>query len=177
MGKDESDLSQQNFTSWVETKLWLPLLVYAGIYGVVGWSVAGSSDDFIEVVSGFMARWNLAMEDELLVIIIRVLSLVMVIGLSLAVLNPLSIVTFVFEESINSDLKSFIAILIWSILLVFAFCNFDYFANLLVIASATILLHLDLQERNIKPEKVILLMVILASIAFSLGSFLFDYLH
>ncbi|AFZ46822.1 hypothetical protein Cyast_0850 [Cyanobacterium stanieri PCC 7202] len=179
MSKQEDNLQRENqsLNSWVEKKSWLALYLYSCIYGTIGWSVASRSNVLSQGVRRFINNWNLLIDDSLLTVMVRVLSLLLIMGASLAVINPLSIITFIFEESINSDLKAFVAILFWSILLVVIFCYFGYFADILVVTSSSILLHFDLQEKKIDGFKNIALMVFIASVTFGLGIFIFDYLH
>ncbi|MGY6528573.1 MAG: hypothetical protein ACXITR_01460 [Cyanobacterium sp.] len=175
--KKAKDSSSENTISWVGKKWWLSLFLYSSIYLIIGWSVANRSEILIRNARGLINRWNIIIDDDLLLIIIRILSLILVVTISLMVMNPFSIITFIFEESISSDLKGFISVLIWSILLVFIFCYFDYFADILVITSATILVSLDLEEKKIYGKQLIFIMVSIASITFSLGVLMFDYLH
>lgn len=179
MSKEEDNLSSRNqsISSWVEKKSWLALCLYCCIYGTIGWSVASRSNVVSQGVRRLINNWNLLIDDSLLTIMVRVLSLLLIMGASLAVINPLSIITFIFEESINSDLKAFVAILFWSILLVVIFCYFGYFTDILVVTSSSILFHFDLQEKKVYGIKNISLMIFIASVTFGLGILVFDYLH
>ena len=152
-------------------------MLYSCIYLIIGWSIASRSEILIRNTRNIIDRWNILIDDDLLLMVIRAFSLILIMTISLMVMNPFSIITFIFEESISSDLKGFISVLVWSILLVFIFCYFDYFADILVITSSTILLSLDLEEKKIYGKSLIFLMVFIASIAFSLGVLMFDYLH
>ncbi|MBE9223434.1 hypothetical protein IQ215_12075 [Cyanobacterium stanieri LEGE 03274] len=176
MGKIK-DIANQNLISWVDKKPWLSLFLYSCIYGIIGWSVASRSEFLMRNVRDLIDNWNILIADDLLLIFIRIFSLILIVAISLMVMNPFSLITFIFEESVSSDLKSFVSVLVWSVLLVFVFCNFDYFTDFLVVASATILVTLDLEERKIYGKKLICIMVLIASIMFSLGAFTFDYLH
>ncbi|AUC61922.1 hypothetical protein AA637_12560 [Cyanobacterium sp. HL-69] len=175
--KKEEDLFLENHISWIDKKSWLSLLLYSCIYLIIGWSIASRSEILIRNTRNIIDRWNILIDDDLLLMVIRAFSLILIMTISLMVMNPFSIITFIFEESISSDLKGFISVLVWSILLVFIFCYFDYFADILVITSSTILLSLDLEEKKIYGKSLIFLMVFIASIAFSLGVLMFDYLH
>ncbi|MGI0480137.1 hypothetical protein ACN4EE_05025 [Geminocystis sp. CENA526] len=174
MPKYADDLTKK--TSWLHTNLLLSLILFLSTYGVVGWTMAGIANHWAIVLREQNTFINLLIQEDLLPLIIKLLILVATVFISLILSSPLVLITFIFEESINSDLKAFIAILFWSIVLVFIFCSFDYFSHLLVIISSNILLRLDLQKLKYKNWQVLTLIFVLASTAFSFGFILFDFL-
>jgi len=167
--------SRNQITSWVEEKYWLSSLLYCLVYLAIGWSTGSQTPILINGFQNAIASFNIAIADNLLVTTVRILSFLIIIGISLSLIHPISIITVVFEESINSDLKAFFSILFWSILLVFIFCYFDYFADILVVTSSTILFRLDLQKQKKTSWQVLSIIIILAFLSFLSGLFLFEY--
>lgn len=163
--------------SWLDTNLLLSFSLFFSTYGVVGWTIAKIANHWAIVIREQNTSINLLIEKDFLPLIIKLLILLATVFVSLILSRPLVLITFIFEESINSDLKVFLAILFWSIVLVFVFCSFDYFSHLLVIVSSSILLRLDLQKLKYKNWQVTAFIFIVASTAFSLGFILFDFFN
>jgi hypothetical protein len=162
-------------TSWLDTNLLVSFFLFFSTYGVVGWMTARVANHWAIVITEQNTLINLLIQKDFLPLIIKLLILFATIFISLILSSPLGLITFVFEESINSDVKAFIAILFWSIVLVFIFCSFDYFSHLLVITSSNILLRLDLQKLKYKNWQILTLIFVVSSTAFSLGFILFDF--
>lgn len=173
MPKSFDEITQN--ISWLDTNLLLSFSLFFSTYGVVGWTIARVADHWAMVITEQSTFINLLIQENFLPLIIKLLILLITVFISLILSSPLVLITFIFEESINSDLKAFIAILFWSIVLVFIFCSFDYFSHLLVITSSNILLRLDLQKLKYKNWQVLTFIFIVASTAFSLGFILFDF--
>jgi len=168
--------SRNQITSWVEKKLWLSSLLYCLVYFAIGWSIGSQTPVLIHSFQNLLESFNIVtIEHSLLIKTVRTLSLLIIMGISLSLIHPISIITVVFEESINSDFKAFFSILFWSILLVFIFCYFDYFADILVVTSSTILFRLDLQNQKKKPWQILGIIIILAPLSFLSGLFLFEH--
>lgn len=163
--------------SWLDTNLLLSFSLFFSTYGVVGWTIAKPANHWAMVIREQNTIINLLIQENFLPLIIKLLILLATVFISLILSSPLVLMTFIFEESLNSDLKAFIAILFWSIVLVFIFCSFDYFSDLLVIVSSNILLRLDLQKLKYKNWQVVTFIFIVASTAFSLGFILFDFFY
>jgi hypothetical protein len=161
--------------SWLNTNLLLSFFLFFSTYGVVGWTIARVVNHWATIITEQNTIINLLIQKDFLPLIIKLLILFATVFISLILNSPLLLITLIFEESLNSDLKAFIAILFWSIVLVFIFCSFDYFSHLLVIISSNILLRLDLQKLKYKNWQVITFVLIVASTAFSLGFILFDF--
>ena len=162
--------------SWLTKTPWLSALIFFCTYAVVGWKLAEKSESLILFWQEKGGNLGLYIEDDLLLILIRIFTLFLIILVSLSLTTPVALITFVFEESLNSDIKAFIYIFLWSIFAVFILCYFDFFADLLVIVSANILLRLDLQSLKLKMWQIIFLIIFLATIAFCSGLFLSEYL-
>ncbi|MBL1211609.1 hypothetical protein [Geminocystis sp. GBBB08] len=163
-------------TSWLDTNILFALSIFLSTYTVLGWAIANIVERWANIINEESIAIHLLIQENILLLIIRLLILAVTVLVSLILSSPLSVITFLFEKSINSDLKAFLAIFLWSIILVFIFCSIDYFADLLLIISTNILLRLDLQKLKLKSWQIFFLTFILASIGFSLGMFLFNFL-
>ncbi len=169
--------SQNKISSWVEKKLWLSSLLYCLVYLAIGWSIGSQTPLLVQTFENFIESFNFVIENHILIEIVRLSSLLVIMSISLSLIHPLSMITFIFEESLNSDSKAFFSILFWSVLLVFIFCYFDYFADILVVTSSTILFRLDLQKQKKKQWPTLFIIIVLAFLFFSAGLFLFEYFN
>lgn len=163
--------------SWLNTNLLLSFCLFFCNYAVLGWMIAKVANRWAIVITEQNTIINLPIPENFLPLIIKLLILLATVFISLILSSLLVLITFIFEESIRSDLKAFIAILFWSIMLVFIFYSFHYFSYLLVIISSNILLRLDLQKLKYKNWQVLTFIFIVASTAFSLGFILFDLFY
>lgn len=163
-------------SSWLDKNILIFLGIFLCTYSVLGWSIASIVESWANIINDHTMAINFLIQEKILLLIIKLLILAITVLVSLGLSSPLTLMTFIFEESINSDLKAFIAILVWSIILVFIFCSIDYFADLLVITSTNILLRLDLQKSKLKSWQIFFVTLILAFIGFTLGMFLFNFL-
>lgn len=157
--------------SWVEKKLWLSSLLYCFIYWVVGWNTADTTETRTSALTEVLDKFSLELSDNSSILLGKVLILGVFISLSLLFVHPLSMVTFVFEESINSDVKGFITILFWSLLLVFMLCYFRYFADILVVTSSTILFRFDLKSQKVSFWQIVTITITLAIVFYTAGVF------
>lgn len=163
--------------SWLTKNPWLSFTIFLCTYGVFGWSIANRAELWLIYLKEGGKSIVTSVEDDLLLLLIRLTALMVIIVISLSLTTPVALITFVFEESVSSDLKAFIYVLLWSVLAVFILCSFDFFADLLVLISANILLRLDLQNLSLKMWQIFLLIIFLATSAFVTGILLFDYIH
>lgn len=166
----------QKESSWLDKNLFLSFSIFLCTYIVLGWLIADDLEHWAMVIREQSLSFHLVIEEDIGLWITRIFAFSILIFISLLLSTPIALITFVFEETINSDVKAFIAILFWSIALIFIFCYFDHFADLLVITSATILFRLDLQKSSFKNWQIFSFIFVLASIGFSLGMFLFHFL-
>ena len=160
--------------SWISRNILLSLSLYFSTYIVFGWLIASK----VVLWADFLRQQNIPieilLEEELLFSSIKLLALVTTIVITFLLSTPIALTTFLFRNSIHSDLKGFLSILLWSIFLVFAFCSFDFLADLLVLISVNILLRIDLRKLKYRNWQIILTTVFCAAIAFSSGIILFD---
>lgn len=163
-------------SSWLEQNLLISLGIFLCTYTVLGWSIASIVEYWANIINEHTMVTHFLIQERILLLIIKLLILAITVIVSLGLSSPIAVMTFLFENSINSDLKAFIAVLVWSVILVFIFCSIDYFADLLVITSTNILLRLDLQKSKFKNWQIFFVTVILAFIGFTLGIFLFNFL-
>ncbi len=170
--KSWNDVEKQS--SWIDKNFLISLSIFFCTYSILGWSIANIVDDWVNIVNKQSIAIHLLIQQNILLLIIKLFILIITIIISLILSSPLALISFIFEKSINSDLKAFFAILFWSVLLVFIFSSFDYFADLLVITSTNILLRIDLEKSNYKGWQIFFLTLILALGAFSIGVFLFN---
>lgn len=163
--------------SWLTKTPWLSSAVFLCTYGVFGWTLARKAGLWLIYFKERGESLNIFITDEILLLLIHLSALIVVILISLSLTTPVALITFVFEESVSSDLKAFIYIFLWSVLAVFILCSFDLFADLLVVISANLLLRLDLQNLSFKMWQIFVLIIFLATIAFASGVLLFEYIH
>lgn len=173
MPKFDGEITQN--LSWLNKNLLLSFSLFFCTYSIVGWTISKIANHWATVIAEQDTVVSLLVQDNFLPLVIKLLILLATVFVSLILSNPWVLITFVLEESINSDLKAFIAILFWSIVLVFVFCSFDYFSHLLVIISSNILLRLDLQKLKYKDWQILIFSFIVAFTAFCLGFVLFDF--
>lgn len=177
MAEQKDSLTDINEKSWLVKTPWLSAIIFLCTYGVFGWSLADKAQSWLIYAREKSESLNIFIEDEILLLFLRISVLIIIILISLSLTTPIALMTFVFEESLSSDLKAFIYILLWSILAVFILCSFDFFSDLLVIISANILLRLDLQKLKLKLWQIIGIIIGFGSLAYTFGALLFDYLH
>jgi hypothetical protein len=164
-------------TSWLDKNLLLSLSIFLCTYTVLGWSISDDLQNSAKMLREQSLSLDIVIEEDIVLWVTKILAFSVIILISLLLTTPIALITLVFEKSLDSDVKAFIAILFWSIALIFLFCSFDYFAYLLVITSATILFRLDLQKSKLKSWQIFFLIFILATISFTLGMFLFNFLY
>lgn len=182
-------------SSWLNRNLILTLSLYFATYLVFGWLIASRVIEWTKLLSNSnivteqlseIIHWGeflfkqdmplgIFLEEDFLLSFLKLLSLFVIIIITFLLSHPVALTTFLFQESINSDLKGFIAILSWSIILVFAFTSFDYLADLLVLIAVNILLRFDLRKLKYNNWQIILTTLFCATIAFSGGMLLFDH--
>lgn len=158
--------------SWLEKNPCLSIFILIITHVLFGWSIYDEAYSLINWIMATGVDINLLLEKELVIYLIHLLVLIIVIFVSLFLTTPVALITFVFKESIGSDIKATISVLLWSFFLVLIICYLNFFANLLVIISAGILVKLDLQKMGFKKWQVFLFIIILSSLSFSLGAIL-----
>ena len=155
-----------SFRSWLDTNLLLSTALFLCTYIVFGWSIASKAEIWATLLHEQQLSALLSLEKHIWVLMIKLVALVIIILITFVLSTPVALTTFLFEESIHSDFRGFFSILIWSIVLVFAFCSFGYFADFLVIISANILFKLDLQKLKFSNWQIIAFKTVLASMTF-----------
>lgn len=165
---------QKNVKSWLEKIPWLSLFLLFLTYAVFGWSISKQSHLWKESILDMAQNFGFSLEDDLIMISIHVLALAIIVLIALLLTTPITLVTFVYKESIGSNIKAVISVFIWSFVLVMILCFFDHFANLLVMISAAILVRLDLQKMGYKVWQVFFIIGGLAIIGFALGIISFE---
>lgn len=155
--------------SWLEKTPWLSLLILCLTYAVFGWSISSSVDSWSDSILETAQNIDLLIEKELIAITIHLLALAVIVLISLFLTTPVALITFVFQESIDSDFKASIALFLWSFIAVIIFCFWNYFADLMVMISAGILVKLDLQKLGCKSWQVFLIIILGASLSFFFG--------
>lgn len=155
--------------SWLEKTPWLSIVILLITYAVFGWWFAQNADLWTHLLLQLGESWAWFLEEQAIFITIHILAIAVIILISLSLTTPIALVTFVFKESTSSNLKGFSSILIWSLLLVVVLASIHYFANLLLMISASILTRLDLLKLGCKNWQIFLIITILGSAAFGLG--------
>ena len=175
MANNNYNLKSSTKKSWFNRNLLLSLSLYLTTYTVFGWLIASRIVSWAEFVRKQNISIEIFLEEELLLSLSKLLALITIILITFFLSTPVALTTFLFQNSINSDVKGFISILLWSIILVFAFTSFDYFAHLLVLIAVNILLRLDLSKLRYRNWQIIVSILFCAAIAFSAGMMLFDF--
>jgi hypothetical protein len=160
--------------SWLDKMPWLSLLILFITYAVFGWSVSSVADSWVQWILETGKNLDLFLEEKLISNTIHLFALAVIIVISLCLTTLVALITFAFEKSIGSDLKAFLSVFFWSFILVLMFCFLDYFADLLVMISAAILVKLDLQKIGCKTWQTFSIIVFLASLAFGFGVISFE---
>ncbi len=155
--------------SWLERTPWLSIVFLLITYAVFGWLFARNTDLWVSYLLELGESWAWFLEQKAIFITIHILAIIVIILISLSLTTPIALLTFVFKETIGSNLKGFISILIWSLVLVIVLSSIHYFANLLVMISSSILVRLDLLRLGCKNWQIFLIIALLGSTAFGLG--------
>lgn len=177
MPRKNNSLEKDDYNSWLNSNLLISLSLFLCTYTVLGWAIASTAGFWLFLLEQQNISLTFLIEQDSLLFIIKIVALFVIITISLFLSTPVALITFVFEESINSDIKAFIAILFWSVLLVFIFCSFEYFADLLVVTAVNILFRLDLQKLKYPRWVVRLIIFTLAFLSFMSGVYLFDHFN
>ncbi len=160
--------------SWLNHSLLLSSSIFVSTYTILGWSIASKALLWAKFLQEQNIAIEIPLEEDLLLSFIKLFALLVIIIITFLLGAPVTLTTFLFEDSIHSDTKGMVSLLFWSIVLVFAFSSFDYFADCLVIISANLLLRMDLQRFKYRNWQIIMITLLFASIAFSGGMVLFD---
>lgn len=164
---------QNNTKSWLEKFPWLSVLILFLTYAVFGWSISSKASLWTQWIVETGKNFDLVLEDSIAMISIHLLALAVIVLIALLLTTPIALITFVYKESISSNLKAVIAVFIWSFMLVIIVCFLDHFADLLVMISAAILVRLDLQKLGYKIWQTFFVIVCLASLGFAFGIIIF----
>ncbi len=168
--------SQNEDISWLNSNLFLSSSLFLCTYLIFGWLIASNALFWADLLHEQNVSLQVGLEDDLLLSLIKFLAVITIILITLALSTPIALTTFLFTKSINSDFKGLFSLLLWSIVLVFAFCYFGYFADFLVIVSANILLRLDLKKLKLSQWQIMLITIVFSVLAFITGMILFDLL-
>ena len=153
---------------------WLSLLILFITYAVFGWSISQASQSWVQWIVETGETLEFALEEEFIILTIHLIAAAIIVIVSLCLTIPMALITLAFQKSLGSDLKAFISVFVWSFILVLIICAFEYFADLLVMISAALLVRLDLQKLGCKNWQIFLITVIVSSLAFALGIISFD---
>ena len=174
MAKKKLNLNSSPKLSGLNSNFLLSLGLFVSTYIALGWSIGEQTRLWLESLREQNLSWEIAIEEDLLLLLIKLLAVLVTFMVTLLLSSPVALTTFLFEESVGSDLRGLFSILFWSILLVFAFCYFGYFADFLVLVSVNLLLRLDLKRLKYNNWQIILMTSCCAVIAFIGGIKLFD---
>lgn len=177
MPRNKNSFNQDNYISWLDSNLLVSFILFLCTYLTLGWVIASTSKFWEKLLEQQNISLLFLIQEDLLLFLIKIVVLFVTIAVSLFLSSPVGLITFIFEESINSDTKAFLAILFWSVVLVFIFCSFDYFADLLVITAANILFRIDLQKLKYPNWLIRIIILGLALLAFLGGVFLYEHFH
>ncbi|MCS6942667.1 MAG: hypothetical protein NZ901_08640 [Geminocystis sp.] len=161
--------------SWLYGNLLISLVLFVATYIVLGWVIASTTPFWQKLFSAESITIAYLIYLRAFPLLFKLILLFLIIGFSLFITSPFTFIALFLEKSINSDVKIFLSILFWSVVLVFVFCSFDYFADLLVITSANLLLRMDLQKLGYPSWLVVCIIVLIAIISFMIGVFCFEF--
>lgn len=161
--------------SWLYGNLLISLILFVATYIVLGWVIASTAPFWQKLFSAENITIAYLIYLRAFPLFFKLILLFLILGFSLFLTSPFSFIALFLEKSIDSDVKIFLSILFWSVILVFIFCSFDYFADLLVITSANLLLRMDLQKLGYPPWLVACIIVLIAIISFVIGFFCFEF--
>ena len=133
---------------------WLSLLILFMTYAVFGWSISQASQSWAQWIVETGETFKFTLEEEVIILSIHLLALAVIVIVSLCLTIPIAVITWAFQRSLGSDLKAFISVFVWSFILVLIICSFNYFADLLVMICAALLVRLDLQKLGCKTWQI-----------------------
>lgn len=177
MPRNKNSFSEDSSISWLDSNLLISLSLFLCTYLTLGWAIASTSEIWEKLLKQKNIPLLFFIEQDSFLLILKIVALFVIIAISLFLSTPVALITFVFEESINSDLKALLAILFWSVVLVFIFCSLEYFADLLVITATNILFRIDLQKLKYPNWLIRVIIFGLALLAFLSGVFLYDHFN
>ncbi len=152
--------------SWLEKPFWLSLILLLITYITFGWWVA----EYLPIWNEWLIeqRWFLLPEVASVIVLI-ILSITFIVILNLISTAPRKILEICIGSWIESNVTGFISILIWSLAFVFMLRWIAYFADYLVMLSASMLLRLELRRLGYKETITFTLLIILCLIGFAVG--------
>lgn len=156
---------------------WVSLGLFCLSYGTFGWLVGGMIPTWQHwillhltwtpwVISGAIATqlaWGFA---GLLVVLLMLL-----------LTAPLRIMRVLFGSWLQSDVQAFVSVLGWAFMAVIVACWLDKVSRFLVLLSAAILCHLDLQYRGYRTWQIFGILSGLGLGCLAIGGYLFTRWH
>lgn len=155
--------------SWLEKMPWLSLCILFLTYMLFGWSITEQALSWTELLLETGENINLLIEEDTILVSIHLIALATIIIITFFLTTPIALITFVYKESVGSDVKAFISVFVWSLFLVIIVCYFSFFADFFVMISAAILARFDLQKLGCKNWQTFIIILFLAISAFSVG--------
>ena len=153
---------------------WLSLLILFMTYAVFGWSISQASQSWSQWIVETGETFKFTLEEGAIILTIHLLALAIIVIVSLCLTIPIAIITVAFQKSLGSDLKAFISVFVWSFILVLVICSFDFFADLLVMICAALLVRLDLQKLGCKTWQILMITVGVCLLGFYFGFLSFN---
>ncbi|MBR8827995.1 MAG: hypothetical protein DSM107014_08860 [Gomphosphaeria aponina SAG 52.96 = DSM 107014] len=159
--------------SQIKTIPWISLILLFLTYCVFGWILSQSNADLTIWVleQGEALGWEL--QAEMISVIIQILETVLILTLTIALTTPGALLTFFFGSWLDSDVKGFMSVLIWTFAFVLMVCWLKYFIRLLVILAAVILARLELQLAGYQDWQISTILAVICLTGFGIGLFTF----
>jgi hypothetical protein len=155
--------------AWLKKFPWLSLSLLLITYGVFGWYVDQSSAPWRHELVEQVKPWGWFVDEDLLLTFTHLLAAVLIVLISLALASPVAFLTIFLGNSLKFDTNTFFFLLGLSLIGVFAMRWFEYFARVLLLLSATILVRLDFQMAGYNKWQTFILLTFLCLFGFGLG--------
>ncbi len=146
-------------------------------YGAFGWLVEENNPLFQGIILEQGRRWQwhqilhwIHLTEEAATIgLVYILAAINILAIVMGLIAPVTLITIAFGSSFQSDAGSIISILLWSFAVVFLIRWVGYFAQLLLLVCAAILVKLDLQDNGYSNWQVSSAIALLSFLGFILG--------
>lgn len=160
--------------SWLQNSSRLSLIILFITYVIFGWSLSEKSSVFIKQIFSVSENLGFILEKDYIYYFLLVFILGLIVIICLFLTTPITLVTFIFQETISTSIKAILSVLGWSFFLVILLCFFSYFLDFFVLISASILVKLDLKKMGLNNAQSSVVMIFLSWSSFLIGVISFN---
>ncbi len=160
--------------SWLQNSSRLSIIILFITYIIFGWSLSEKSSVFIKQILLVSENLGFILKQDYIYYFLLVLILGIIVIICLFLTTPITLVTFIFEETISTSIKAILSVFGWSFFLVILLCFFSYFLDFFVLISASILVKLDLKKMGFNNVQSSIIMIFLSWLAFLIGVISFN---